>query len=236
MNFYDDPAFFEAYAQMPRSEQGLSAAGEWHQLKKLFPDVTGKTVLDLGCGYGWHCKYAVEHGAIRVTGIDQSWRMISEALRRNADDRITYRACDLRDYEYPEGEYDLVISNLVLHYVEDVNTVYRLIGRTLRPDGVFLMNIEHPTFTAGIRQQFSSDGTWPVADYFYPGERETVFLGQAIRKYHHTLTQILMGLIQTGFRIAAVEEAMPPEDWRDSMPEEMQRPMMLLIRAEKEWQ
>ena len=54
------------------------------------------------------------------------------------------------------------------------------------------------------------------------------------KKYHHTLTQSLMGLIQTGFRIAAVEEAMPPEDWRDSMSEEMQRPMMLLIRAEKE--
>lgn len=45
-----------------------------------------------------------------------------------------------------------------------------------------------------------------------------------------------MELIQTGFRIAAVEEAMPSMDWRDSMPEEMQRPMMLLIRVEKEWQ
>ena len=104
MNFYDDPAFFEAYARMPRSELGLSAAGEWNKLEKLFPDVAGKVVLDLGCGYGWHCKYAVEHGAIRVTGIDQSRRMIDEALRRNADDRITYRVCDLRDYEYPECE------------------------------------------------------------------------------------------------------------------------------------
>jgi cyclopropane fatty-acyl-phospholipid synthase-like methyltransferase len=110
MNFYDDPAFFEAYARMPRSELGLSAAGEWNKLEKLFPDVAGKVVLDLGCGYGWHCKYAVEHGAIRVTGIDQSRRMIDEALRRNADDRITYRVCDLRDYEYPECEYDLVIT------------------------------------------------------------------------------------------------------------------------------
>ena len=36
-----------------------------------------------------------------------------------------------------------------------------------------------------------------------------------------------------GFRIAAVEASMPPKDWRGSMPEETQRPMMLLILAEK---
>ena len=33
--------------------------------------------------------------------------------------------------------------------------------------------------------------------------------------------------------IEAVEEAMPPEAWRDAMPEEMRRPMMLLVKAIK---
>lgn len=61
---YDNPAFFSAYAEMPRSRGGLAAAGEWHQLGPLFPDVAGKAVLDLGCGYGWHCGYA----AARSTG------------------------------------------------------------------------------------------------------------------------------------------------------------------------
>lgn len=51
-NIYDDYAFFEAYANMPRSRGGLASAGEWHQLQPLFPDLKGKKVLDLGCGYG----------------------------------------------------------------------------------------------------------------------------------------------------------------------------------------
>lgn len=51
-NLYDDEQFFKAYANMPRSKEGLNAAGEWHQLQPLFPDLKGKTVLDLGCGYG----------------------------------------------------------------------------------------------------------------------------------------------------------------------------------------
>ncbi len=233
MNQYDNPAFFAEYAKMSRSQYGLDGAGEWHQLEPMFPELSGKTVLDLGCGYGWHCKFAADQGAASILGIDQSSLMIAEAKRRNADEKIEYRICGIHVYDYPADTYDLVVSNLVLHYIEDLKAIYRLIHKTLKPGGIFLFNIEHPTFTAGVNQQFSADGTWPVTDYYYHGERTTDFLGHAVKKYHHTLTQILNGLIQTGFVIEAVEEAMPPLAWRDQMPEEMRRPMMLLVKAKK---
>ena len=41
-NKYNDPVFFEKYNQMPRSRQGLSAAGEWQTLEPLLPDFAGK--------------------------------------------------------------------------------------------------------------------------------------------------------------------------------------------------
>ena len=44
---YDNEIFFSQYARMPRSREGLKAAGEWHQLKPLFPALEGKCVLDL---------------------------------------------------------------------------------------------------------------------------------------------------------------------------------------------
>ena len=233
MNQYDNPEFFAEYARMSRSRFGLEGAGEWSQLEPLVPVLSGKSVLDLGCGYGWHCAYAARKGAASVLGIDQSECMIRDARRRNAAPGVTYRICGLEDYEYPPECFDLVISNLVLHYIADLDWVYRKVLITLKPGGVFLFNIEHPTFTAGVRQEFSPDGTWPVTDYFYPGERKTNFLGHAIAKQHHTLTQIIMGLIRAGFQIEAVEEAMPPIQWRAQMPEEMKRPMMLLVRAKK---
>ena len=62
-NKYDDERFFGQYSQMSRSVQGLRGAGEWHELKKMLPDFNGKRVLDLGCGFGWHCRYAIERGA-----------------------------------------------------------------------------------------------------------------------------------------------------------------------------
>ena len=78
-NEYDDASFFNEYAKMARSQNGLPAAGEWHQLRPLFPPLQGKLVLDLGCGYGWHCKFAEEQGAAQGLGIDLSRRMLKEA-------------------------------------------------------------------------------------------------------------------------------------------------------------
>lgn len=239
-NIYDNETFFEEYAKMSRSAQGLAGAGEWRQLEPLFPDLAGASMLDLGCGYGWHCKYASDHGAAEVLGIDGSERMIEEARKRNAGPNIRYEVRDLEDYGYPAERYDLVVSNLVLHYVADLEAVYRRVFRTLKPGGTFLFNIEHPVFTGGVNQEWVRDGEgralyWPVDRYFYPGERATHFLGQSVAKQHHTLTQILMGLLRTGFVLEAVEEAMPPESMMDlpGMADEMRRPMMLLVRARK---
>jgi len=237
-NEYDNQEFFEEYAKMPRSQNGLSAAGEWHQLKPLFPPLQGKRVLDLGCGYGWHCKYSVEKGAAEVLGIDLSQKMLEEASRRNMEDRITYRLCGIEDYEYPENRWDCVISNLALHYIEDLGQVFQNVHKTLTPGGIFLFNIEHPVFTAGVGQDWicSEEGKplyWPVDNYFLTGERKTHFLGCDVTKQHHTLTQILMGLLNSGFEIQAVEEAEPPKDMMDipGMKDELRRPMMLLVKA-----
>ncbi len=238
---YDNEDFFKAYADMERSKKGPEAAGEWHQLKPLFPDLKNKTVLDLGCGYGWHCKYAADNGAASVLGIDLSEKMIAEALKRNSHPSVQYSLCGINEYDYPAEKFDLVVSNLALHYIKDIDEVYRKVFTTLKHRGIFLFNIEHPVFTAGVNQSWIYDEKgnalyWPIDNYYYPGERKTMFLEQTVVKQHHTLTQILMGLISTGFKIEAVEEAMPPKEMMNipGMKDEMRRPMMLLVKASKQ--
>ena len=66
---YDNAHFFAEYAKMFRSQQGLSGAGEWRQLRLLFPDVAGKSVQDAGCGYDWRCTMS------RISiGCSQTWQ------------------------------------------------------------------------------------------------------------------------------------------------------------------
>lgn len=57
--------------------------------------------------------------------------------------------------------------------------------------------------------------------------------GCDVKKQRHTLTQILMRLLNNGFELEAVEEAEPPKEMMSipGMEDELHRPMMLLVKA-----
>ena len=137
-NRYDDQEFFEKYSHMSRSEKGLAGAGEWPVLQAMLPDFTQKQVLDLGCGYGWHCRYAMEKGAASVLGIDLSEKMLDQARKINQPAGVEYLRCALEDYAYPAETYDIVISSLTLHYIEDLSALFRKVAQTLRTGGEFI--------------------------------------------------------------------------------------------------
>ncbi|MGI5884798.1 MAG: class I SAM-dependent methyltransferase [Candidatus Spyradocola sp.] len=239
-NKYDDARFFEKYSQMARSQYGLAGAGEWPALQALLPDFSGKDVLDLGCGYGWHCAYAAAHGAKTVLGIDLSERMLAVAQSKNAAPCVTYRRCAMEDLVLPDASADIVLSSLAFHYVRDFAPLVRNIARWLRPGGAFLFSVEHPVFTAQGPQDWVYDAQgnilhFPVDHYYEEGERHAVFLGEPVIKYHRTLTTYLDTLLDNGFRLARVVEPKPPESMLDlpGMRDEMRRPLMLLVSAQK---
>lgn len=114
-NRYDDSLFFEKYSQMSRSRLGLAGAGEWEDLQKLLPDFAGKQVLDLGCGYGWHCAYAAEHGAAHVTGVDLSEKMLEVARQKASFPQVEYLHAAIEDVDFPPESFDVVFSSLAIH-------------------------------------------------------------------------------------------------------------------------
>lgn len=241
MNKYDDPKFFDKYAQMERSQRGLGGAGEWAALEPLLPDFNGRRVLDLGCGYGWHCNYAASRGAAQVIGIDSSAKMLKRAEELKSDPNISYQPGTMESFAFSEESFDIILSSLAIHYVADYAGLIDKCYRILSPGGRLVMTVEHPVFTSQGSQDWRYDSAgeiehFPVDNYFYEGRRETTFLGETVTKYHRTLTSYLMVLIERGFRLQGVVEPMPPPDWLDKpgMADEMRRPMMLIIIAQKE--
>src|SRR5213082_1236943 len=116
-NIYDDPDFYAGYSQLPRSVEGLDGAPEWPALRALLPELRGRKVLDLGCGYGWFCRWAREQGAIEVLGIELSEKMLARARADTNDPAITYRQADMESVALPGEVFDLVYSSLALHYI-----------------------------------------------------------------------------------------------------------------------
>lgn len=240
-NKYDDPAFFTKYAEMPRSRDGLQSAGEWPELEKLLPPFFGMRVLDLGCGYGWHCIYALEHGAASVTGVDLSEKMLAVAREKTASPNVTYLQTAIEDADFAPGSFDIVISSLALHYVWDFEAVCKNVSRWLNPGGRFVFSVEHPVFTAEGSQAWVDDETgahryWPVDRYFFEGQRESVFLGERVTKYHRTVTGYVHPLLQNGFFLNVLVEPKPPDSFLSipGMADELRRPMMLLFSCTKQ--
>lgn len=240
-NVYDSDAFFEKYSQFPRSVEGLSAAGEWHALQRMLPGFAGKTVLDIGCGFGWHCIYAAEHGAARVVGTDISAKMLARAREMTASPVVTYAQVAMEDMSFSPDSFDIILSSLALHYTPDFELICAKVAAYLRPGGAFVFSVEHPVFTAYGSQDwiYAGDGTpahWPVDRYFMEGQREAIFLGEPVVKYHRTLTSYLNTLLRHGLTITAVVEPEPDARLLDAVPgmrDELRRPMMLLVSARK---
>lgn len=239
-NKYDNEKFFLKYSEMERSKKGLQGAGEWQELQKILPDFHEKKVLDLGCGYGWHCKYAADNGAEHVLGTDISQKMLEVARKINAAPGIEYQCIAMEDLRFPDKVFDVVLSSLAFHYVKDFQTLTANISKWITNGGEFVFSVEHPVFTSYGTQDWYYDACgnilhFPVDNYYYEGKRNAVFLGEQVIKYHRTLTTYLNTLLQNNFEIQHVIEPQPPEEMLNmkGMKDEMRRPMMLLISAKR---
>src|SRR5579859_3440458 len=185
-NIYDNAAFFDGYSQLERSIEGLAGAEEWPALRALLPDLRGLKVVDLGCGYGWFCRWAREQGAAQVWGLDVSERMLARARGATSDAAIVYARTDLERLELPEASFDLAYSSLALHYIEDLAGLLAKVFAALVPGGHLVFSIEHPIYMAPAHPGWIVDGsgrrTWPIDGYLVEGPRTTDWLAKGVVK------------------------------------------------------
>lgn len=239
-NIYDNQAFFDGYAQLPRSQFGLEAAPEWASIQTMLPDLSGKRIIDLGCGYGWFCRNARAAGAGEVLGVDLSEKMLTRARELTNDNGISFQRGDLEQLTLPSQAFDLAYSQLALHYLPDLGPLLAAIYQALKPGGWFVFTTEHPIYTCPIRQGWLTDEeghrSWAVNNYQNEGKRISNWLADGVEKYHRTLGTTLNALMAAGFAIRHVNEWGPTADQVEANPaltEEIERPMMVLVSAQR---
>lgn len=239
-NIYDDETFFAGYSQLPRSVHGLEGAPEWPVLRSMLPDLAGKRVLDLGCGFGWFCRFAAGEGAASVLGVDVSERMLERARRETRERGVAYERADLEGYAPPAEAFDLVYSSLAFHYIADLAGLFAGAHAALRPGGALVCSVEHPIMTAPVRQEWlvDADGraTWPVNGYLDEGERVSNWLAEGVVKRHRTIATYLDLLLGAGFALGKLVEWAPSPEQVAAEPgwaRERARPFFLLIGAKR---
>ncbi len=126
---------------------------------RSFPgEAAAGNVLDLGCGPAdISLRFARAYPQARIDGVDGSEAMLSfgkEAVcREGFEERIQLIHCTLPTMELPQKSYDGVISNSLLHHLQDPQVLWQTIKQFARPEApVFVMDLMRPANEVQVKE------------------------------------------------------------------------------------
>ena len=187
---------------------------EYPIFRELLGEVGDLDVLDLGCGAAEFGRELLDKGIRSYVGLEASAKMASLAEGRLKGLNAGVVRSTIEAYDFAPTSFGLVISQLVLHYVQDLLTTFEHIYRTLEPGGRFIFSVEHPVITSCSRSLESSERrtAWLVDDYFKTGERSHPWMGKEVVKYHRTVEDYFFALQEVGFTVETLRESRPRQE------------------------
>lgn len=149
----------------------------------------GKTVLDIGSGWGGLALYLAEQAGARVTGITLSQEQLATA-RGRADqaglgDRVDFA---LRDYREQDGTFDRIVSVGMFEHVgvNHYDAFFSMIRERLADDGVALLH------TIGKMEVPGGTNPW-IRKYIFPGG------------YSPALSEVMTAVQRAGLWVTDIE-------------------------------
>ena len=213
-NIYDNETFFEGYKKLREQSDSANELIEIPQFFNLIGDVAGKTILDLGCGTGDHDRKLIELGAKSILGIDLSEKMINEAKKLSNSSNLSYQVMSMTDIDKIDQKFDLVVSSLAIHYIEDYDELCKKVYNLLNDGGRFIFSNGHPMGSAVILNNYEENFVilddkkyFLLSDYNNEGKRISHWFVDGVETYHRTISHLINGLIEAGFIIERVEES-----------------------------
>jgi ubiquinone/menaquinone biosynthesis C-methylase UbiE len=196
----------------------------------MWPELSGKRVLDAGCGPGLYAELLLKRGA-QVTAIDASDRMV-EIAKERLGSTVDVRLIDMSKplNEFREQEFDFVNAPLCLDYIADWRALFKEFHRILKPTGSVQFSCGHPAFDA---EYFKTNNYFSIEQVqcTWTGFGKTVVMPSVRR----SLQEVLMPVIEAGFTIQQVVEPLPTEQFRYADPRKfaslMHRPAFLCLQA-----
>jgi SAM-dependent methyltransferase len=238
----------EAFDRYTTADDSFSDNIERPVIEGLIGDLTGKRVLDLGCGSGPYSLVFAKRGA-SVVGLDLSETMVSIAREKSRGLNADFRVADIRDpLPFNSDEFDLVFSATALHYVDDLATTIAEVARVMKPGGRFIASVLHPMSTARFPLADSQDveGPDPWEGWYFgspvrcvetpwSGFGDVSKEGRRIFCHHHTIADYVSSITSAGMTLTEILEPSPPTDFAVKNPsrydEAMRVPIYLILVA-----
>lgn len=235
----DKPVAYDAYEALAEAYAAVidtkphNAYCERPATLSLLPDVKNKRVLDAGCGPGVYSEWLMKQGA-EVVAVDASPKMV-ELTKRRLGETADVRQADLSK---PLGflndsSFDIVLSPLVLEYIEDWSGTFAEFHRVLRPAGHFIFSVTHP-FSDYLYFKSNKYFETELVASEWRGFKPVKVLMPSFRR---SLSATVSPVIEAGFYLERILEPKPTEEFKGADPkhyEELSRlPCFLCVCARK---
>lgn len=228
----------------------------WPVFRSFLPKIPGAEILDLGCGEGENTRRLARDGA-RMTGIDLSEQMISEARMAETSDPlgIAYEIGSFSELApFADAGFDGCVSTMALMDGPDLTGAMQSAHRVLRPGGWLAFSVLHPCFMMPMirwsSKQYGQETHLEIGDYFNDKKSdETWRFSKAERagpvttslfrvpRFPHRLETYLNALAEAGLTLERVSEPRPTQEMADAHPWLIRfrrhAPIVLMIRARK---
>ncbi|WP_195576170.1 class I SAM-dependent methyltransferase [Paenibacillus sp. 1001270B_150601_E10] len=143
-SFYWDTAGNDFLKAIVLPFYGAFVSEEKHQ---LFGDVSGKKLLEVGCGNGQSLQYQAERNASELWAVDISERQIEKAAQHLNSLGVSAKLiCSPMEEEcgIPTDYFDYVYSIYAIGWTTDLEGTFCRISSYLKKDGVFIFSWSHP--------------------------------------------------------------------------------------------
>lgn len=202
----------------------------WPALASLLNLKPDSHILDIACGNGLTTRRLAELGA-QVTAFDFSSNLIEKAKARLADhaSQVNFHVIDATDksqlLSLGEGKFDSALSNMALFDMADIETLFQVLPKLLKPNGTFVFSIMHPAFNNSsavhVAEEMDDNGeiktvySIKVSRYITPHNQRGLALRNQPKPqvYFERPLQYYLNLgFRNGFILDGFEErAFPPE-------------------------
>ncbi len=225
---YSDSGFVMQYADLITGNAWNAYYERPGSLSLLPEDMINKRILDAGCGPGIVTKYFCDRGAI-VTAIDYSDKMIA-LTNKITSGSVPTMVMDLNNGLtcFEEACFDIIYCSLVIHYLNDLNFVFKEFARTLVKGGLLIFSTDHPDSPA-LREKNLSEKQ--LASVYWKGFDVYMDL------YHRPWREIEEALKRNQLDIDHIITPQPIEACQQVFPEEYaflkKNPHFICVRARK---
>ncbi len=213
---------YDRWASVYERDANPLMALEEPALRAAVGDARGLAALDLGCGTGRQTLWLSENGA-NVTAVDFSEGMLAEARRKPGAERVRFIVHDLhRPLTFADGEFDLVVSGLVLEHLRELDGFFAEAHRVLRRGSRAVISAMHPAmFLRGAQARFTDPDSGEVVQ---PGS------------IPHSIADFVMAAHRAGFHLSNLAEYAPDAQFAERFPRAAKYvgwPMLVVMALQK---